>query len=112
MSIRQIQPSGPLISQNVTGNVSTSPFVLANMFAPQATYLVQVGSGLTATFQIMVSQDGINYFDSGAILPSVSGTQKNFIAEYDGGFPFVKLQCTFGSGSGQLTVRGSAKGGA
>lgn len=114
MSVRQITPPNPVLSATVSTStpVQSTAFILANMFSPQVAYIVTVGTGLTASFKIMVSQDGTNYYDSGQILPSVSGSATTFIAQYSGAFRYVLFQVTQSAGSGTVVVTGSAKGGA
>ena len=114
MSVRIIAPVNPVLDSTVSTSdpVQSSPFFLGGMFSPQVGYLVDVGAGLTADFQIMVSEDGVNYYDSGQILPSASGSAMTFIAQYSGAFPWVLFQVKQSAGSGSVIVRGSAKGGA
>lgn len=114
MPMRFINPPLPIYNANVSGTspVKSTPFDLRGMFSASVSYLVSIGSGLTATFQILVSMDGVNYYDSGQTLPNVSGSAKTFIAEFSTGFPYVIFQTTPSSGTGTVSVSGFAKGGA
>jgi hypothetical protein len=115
MAIKSINSKSALMNQVISiltpnGTALTTVYSIEHLANVDVYYLVQVATGLTATFNIMVSVDGVNFYDSGQILPSVSGTAKNFVAEYTGGFPFVALQVTWGSGSGNVQVNGGFKG--
>lgn len=112
--MRFIAPPSPVFSATVSGTspVQSVAFNMQGMFSAQASWIINVAAGLTASFQIMVSKDGVNFYDSGQILPSVSGSAKIFPAEYSGSFPWVLVQITPSSGSGSVIINGSAKGGA
>jgi hypothetical protein len=114
MTMRFIAPPNPVFNAVVSGStpVQSLFFNMQGMFSAQACWIIAVGAGLTATFQVMVSKDGVNYYDSGEILPSVSGSALTFPAEYSGSFPFVLIQITPSVGSGSVVITGSAKGGA
>lgn len=110
--MRSLQPTLPLLNQTISTStpVQSSPLTLGYMAAAAAAWLVNVGSGLTATFQLMVSQDGINYYNSGQSLPTVSGSATIFPVQYSGAFPFALIQVTQSAGSGTVLITGSAKG--
>jgi hypothetical protein len=115
MSVRTNFPANPVLNATVSsigGNVQSTPFSLGYTFSSQAAWVIAVGSGLTATFQIMVSMDGITYENSGQVLPSVAGSASTFIAQYEGAFPFVLIQVTPSAGSGTVLIKGISKGGA
>jgi hypothetical protein len=113
MTIRALVPSNPLLNQTVSGvtPIQSTVLNLQYMFSAQAAFLVSVGSGLTATFQIMVSLDNKNFYNSGTVLPSVSGSATVFPVAYSGAFPYVLMQVTPTSGSGTVTITATAKGG-
>ncbi len=102
----------PLMNQTVSGAspVLSGSMSLRYMAAPDCAFLINVGAGLTATFQIMVSMDNKNFYNSGAILPSASGSAVIFPAEYTGPFPWVAIQVTPSLGSGSVLIQGHAKG--
>lgn len=114
MSMRFIRPSTPLFNALVASPTvaQSTPFILQAISSAAVAWLINVGAGLTATFNIMVSMDGINYYDSGTILPSVSGSAKIFPVSYSGGFPYALIQITPSAGSGIVTITGAAKGNA
>jgi len=114
MAVRNITPPNPVLNTTVSSStpVQSTPFSLEYIANPQVAYVVTVGAGLTATFQIMVSDDGVNYYNSGQVLPSVSGSATTFIAQYSGAFPWVLFQVTQSAGSGTVLVEGFAKGSA
>ena len=90
--------------------VQSIAFNLNAVSNPQCCWAIIAGAGLTATFQVMVSQDNVTYIDSGLSLPSISGSAKNIWVEYDGGAPWALLQITPSSGTGSVVVKGSFKG--
>lgn len=114
MTMRFIKPANPLFDAVVSGTAPLpSEFLnMQGMFSASACWVVDVAAGLTATFNILVSDDGKNYYDSGQVLPAVSGSARTFIAEYSGAFPFVLIQITPSAGSGNVSITGFAKGGA
>lgn len=110
--MRSLIPTNPLLNESITGTspVQSEAMSVAYMSAVDVTFLVIVGAGLTATFNILVSRDGVNFYDSGQILPSVAGSAKTFICEYSGGFPYVLMQVTPSTGTGNVEITGTAKG--
>ncbi len=110
--MRSLNSKLPLLNQNITTStpVNSSPFKMGFMASSQAAWVVNVATGLTATFKLMVSLDGSNYYDSGQILPNTIGAAKIFPVQYSGGFPFVLIQVIQSAGSGNVTITGSAKG--
>lgn len=113
MAVRPILPA-TVFTGTVSGSATkkATTFFLGQMFSAQAAWLISVGAGLTATFKIMVSMDGTNFYDSGQVLPSVSGSAANLVAQYSGAFPYVSLWVYPSAGSASVTITGSAKGGA
>lgn len=114
MAVKSIIPANPVFNASVSGTTTlhSTRFDVGYMFSPLVGYLIAVGAGLTATFKIMISMDGVTYYDSGQVLPSVSGSASNFIAQYSGAFPYVRMDIIPSSGTGTVVIRGSAKGGA
>jgi hypothetical protein len=112
MAVRSNNPTKPVLNQTVSTSTPVKSAVLNMSFvaAPQVGYIVQVGAGLTATFNILVSIDNVLFVDSGQILPSVSGSALNFSAQYSGAFPYVLLQVTQSAGSGTVYVQACSKG--
>lgn len=67
--------------------------------------------GLTATFQVMGSVDGLNFDDMGYLIPAASGIAGSAIINIYGiGVNYIKLRVNRTSGSAAVTVKGSAKG--
>lgn len=114
MAMRFINPPDPILNQTISGSaaVQSSPLYLGGMASACAAWIVNVGSGLTAYFNLLISQDGLNWYDSGQVIPSVSGNPMIFPVEYGGAFPWVLIQVTPTSGSGSVVVSGFAKGAA
>lgn len=114
MAMRFIEPANPVLNQTISTAtpVQSSVFTLLSMSGATAAWIVSVGAGLTATFNLMVSLDNVNFYDSGMTLPSVSGSAKTFPVQYGGGFPYVLIQVTQSAGSGTVKITGFAKGGA
>jgi hypothetical protein len=112
--MRFIDPAEPIFDEVVTGTnpIQSSDFDLGGMAQAQVGFIVEVGSGLTATFQILVSNDGEEFYNSGQILPAASGSAVNFIAQYSGPFRYVAFQVSPQSGSGSVLVEAFAKGSA
>lgn len=115
MSVRIIAPVNPVFSAIVSGpgpSVLSSEFYLGGMFSAQAGWVVNCAAGLVATAKLLISQDDVTYYDSGQILPAITIGGIIFPVQYSGSFPWVKIQIAPTSGSAQVTINGSAKGGA
>lgn len=95
-----------------SGTVSgTSPVLsgyltLATM--PFAYFTVKVGAGLTASFNVMASDDGVNFYNTGMVLPASSGSAINFPVINPGWAPYLAIQIVPTSGSGAVSITGSA----
>lgn len=107
-SYRRIEPS-ILYNAVVSGVTAVSSTALKIQSNRAVCFGIVVAGTLNATFQLMASADGTNYFDSGATIQSVAGAA---IVGYMGDVqaPFVKLQITPSSGTGRVIVTGTAKG--
>ena len=112
MAVKTCLPQQPLYNAVVVAGpaVQSLPFNLSNMGQPQAVWVINVGVGLTASFQVVVSLDGTTYYNVGQNLPAASGTAITFPVEYDGGFPWVAISVLPTVGSGQVTITGGTKG--
>jgi hypothetical protein len=112
MAIKSVgRITDPVLNQTVSaGIIQSAPFSLRFMSGTQVAYLVNVGAGLTASFQLMVSMDGINYYNSGTILPGVTGSAYIFPVQSSVAFPWCLMQCTWISGSGSVLITGTGKG--
>ncbi len=99
-----------LLNQTVTGTtpIQSIPLDLRNM--GKATFHINVLAGLTATFLLMISGDGVNYVDSGAVIPSTSGSAQNIVWSDTVSAPYALIQITPSSGSASVVITGSAKG--
>lgn len=74
-------------------------------------FQLNVGTGLTATVQVLGSLDGINYFDMGLSVPAITGTAITLgINMYQVAIPWVLVQVTPSAGSGMVQVWSCAKG--
>ena len=65
------------------------------------------GAGLTATFQIMLSLDGVNWADSLAVIAPASGSAGSSLGNCDtGAAKYAMAQITPSAGSAVMTVLG------
>lgn len=107
-SYRNISPVSILNQVVSTGIVPSKPLIIPTLTVTG--FLITVGSGLHATFQMMVSMDGVLYYDSGQVIdPAVGSPTVIPVNPPPQGFPFVLIQTTWGSGSANVSITGSAK---
>jgi hypothetical protein len=102
-------PFHTVMSQTISSGTTIQSLPLNIPTISQVGFLVNVGSGLTATLQLMISVDGTNYYDSGMTLPAVSGSAITIPVNQTVNFPYCLIQVTYGSGSGLVTIVGGAK---
>lgn len=110
MANRVLKPATPILNQTVSAPVNSSILKLEGMAGAQVAMLVKVGAGLTATFNLTLSMDGVTFVDSGQVLPAVTGSAINFPVEYSGAFSYCRLELSSVSGSGTVSVDSVAKG--
>lgn len=101
-----------LLSQSITGTSPVDSGILDIRHLNHAAFMIVVGAGLTATFAVMGSLDKKTWVDLIAGIPPVSGSAANLPVNLpDITFPFLKVTTTPSSGTGTVTITGSAKGG-
>lgn len=97
-----------LYSATVSGVTPVLSAYLTLATMPFSFFTITVGAGLTATFQLMASDDGVNFLDTGMILPSASGSAVTIPVVGPGWAPYLAIQITPSSGSGSVVIKGSA----
>lgn len=99
-----------LLSQSVSGAAVQSK-ALDVRGLHLASFHVNCGAGLNATFQILGSNDGVNFPDLQEVVSPITGSAANFMVNLDGvAVAYLKFQVTPSSGTGQVDVWGAAKG--
>lgn len=68
------------------------------------------GGSLDATLALLASDDGVNWGNTGIVLPAISGTAAIIPIELPTSFPYLALQITPSSGTGSVIATFSAKG--
>lgn len=99
----------PVFSAVVSGTspVQSAPLQITNMGS--ASFQFKYGATLNATFQILGSLDGVDYFDMNAAITSATGSAGVSGGSVDcGAIKYVLAQISPSSGSATVTIKARA----
>jgi len=111
MAYRYIPPY-QVLNQTVSGTNPIQSTSLIIRTLPISIFVIAWGAGLNATFQALVSVDGVNFDDLGIpITPATGAAGRTLVNLGALGGDQVLIQVTPSSGSANVTITGSAKSG-
>lgn len=100
-----------LMNQTVSGTTVATSQYLDSRLQIAGGFYISYGTGLSAAFSLQYSVDGMNYADSGVIIPAATGSAGSAMLNIFGiGINYIRIVVTPTSGSATVTVTGSLKG--
>lgn len=101
--------SNPLLSQVISGVTPVNSDFIETKSMGSASFQVNFAAGISATFKILGSLDGVSYSDMNAVISPATGSAGSSLVSVNcASIKFLMAQITPSTGSGIITILGMA----